>query len=253
MKGNMKKKDILLKIGIPIIWIGIWQLAASLLDQPLYLPSPILTFNALIIIIVKASFWSSIFYTYLRVLAGLLISIIVGILTGIAAAKIKMIYIFLEPLLTVMKTVPVMSVIILALVWFSSGNVPIFVCVLLCFPIMYTNTVEGIKNIDKNLLEMASVFSVSRKRVFFNITLPSLKPYIFTGIMVCIGFSWKSVVTAEVLSSPKFSIGYNLYSTKIYLDTPELFAWTLVVIIFSILIERFIKRLFASKQYGKVR
>jgi NitT/TauT family transport system permease protein len=141
------------------------------------------------------------------------------------------------------KSTPVMSVIVLALVWFSSSFVPIFSCILLCLPIFYTNTLSGIRSVDNNLLEMASVFKVKHRRVIHEIVIPSVLPHIYSALAVCLGFSWKSVVAAEVLSSPKYSMGFNMYATKLYLDTPALFAWTLTIIVISLIVEKGLKRI----------
>ncbi len=142
-----------------------------------------------------------------------------------------------------------MSIIILLLVWLKSGVVPVMVCFMMCLPIVYTNTLEGFASIDDKLMEMAKVFKVNRRNIISKIVIPSLMPHIYSAIMLCIGFSWKAVVTAEVMSSPQFSVGYNLYTTKLYLNTDELFAWTIVVVIISIIFERALKRLIKNEQH----
>lgn len=235
------------KIFAILFWMIIWQLLACLINQPLYLPSPLEAFKSLGTLSTQTLFWRSILMTMIRVLVGLALSIALGLVLAILSSVISALEGLLEPLITTMKATPIMSVIILALVWLKADFVPIFVCVLLCFPIIYTNVLEGVKNVDVNLLEMAKLYKVRRRRVFFGITIPSIKPYLFSSIMVCIGFSWKSVVTAEVLSSPKYSMGYNLYSTKLYLDTAGLFAWTIVIVCFSLLLETLVHRVFSRK------
>ena len=235
------------KIFAILFWLAIWQLAAHLVDQPLYLPSPIASFQSLYGLVGQKDFWQSILMTMIRVLVGLGLSIILGLILAILSSVLPAFEGLLQPLMTTMKAIPVMSVIILALVWLKADNVPIFVCLLLCFPIIYTNVLEGAKNVDVNLKEMAKLYKVRRRRVFFGITIPSIKPYLFSSIMVCVGFSWKSVVTAEVLSSPHYSMGYNLYQTKLYLDTPQLFAWTIVIVCFSLLLEALVHHAFSRR------
>jgi len=229
-------------ILIILFWLSVWQIAAMLVNQPLYMPSPAETFLSLGALASTFDFWLNIGYTFYRVIFGLVLSFGLGIPLAFFAFRLRWLESLLRPAMAAVKSVPVMSVIVLALVWFSSSFVPVFSCVLLCLPIFYTNTLSGLRSVDKNLLEMAEIFKVRRRRVIREIVVPSVLPNIYSALSVCLGFSWKSVVAAEVLSSPKYSMGYQLYATKIYLDTPELFAWTLTIIVISLAVEKGLKR-----------
>ena len=214
-----------------------------IVNKPLYMPSPMETFSSLGELALTQGFWLSVAYTFYRVVLGLVISFVLGVLLAFLASKIGVLESLLRPLMATVKSTPVMSVIMLALVWFSSSFVPVFSCILLCLPIVYTNTLSGIRSVDKNLLEMAAVFKVKHRRVIQEIVIPSVLPHIYAAIAVCLGFSWKSVVAAEVLSSPKYSMGFHMYATKLYLDTPALFAWTLTIIVISLIVEKGLKRI----------
>ena len=240
---NFTLNNRLKKILIILFWLAIWEAAAMIINQPLYLPSLGETFSALYRIIFYMDFWVNVGATFLRVLVGLLISFVFGVLLGIISAKSHFIALLFSPFLSTMKAIPTMSIIILALVWLKTGFVPVFVCFILCFPIIYTNTLNGISSIDIKLIELCDIYKIKRKRRLTSVVIPSVKPHILSALMVCIGLSWKSTIAAEVLSAPLLSMGYQLYSTKIYLDIPELFAWTIVVVVFSMLIEKMIKSL----------
>jgi NitT/TauT family transport system permease protein len=229
------------KIFVIFFWIAVWEAAAVLINQPLYLPSLSETLSALYRIIFYMDFWKNVGATFLRVLVGLLISFIFGIVLGIISAKSDFIALLFSPFLSTMKAIPTMSIIILALVWLKTGLVPVFVCFILCFPIIYTNTLNGIKSIDTKLIELCDIYKIKRNQRISDVIIPSVKPHILSAVMVCVGLSWKSTIAAEVLSAPALSMGYQLYTTKIYLDIPELFAWTIVVVFFSMLIEKLIK------------
>ncbi len=243
----LKKKNPInraIKAGlIALFWLAVWQAASMIVNQPLYMPSPAETFSSLGSLMAAQDFWLSVAYTFYRVLLGLIISFVIGVIIAFLADKIRVLESLLSPLMAAVKSTPVMSVIVLALVWFSSSFVPIFSCVLLCLPIFYTNTLAGIRSVDKNLLEMASVFKIKHARVVQEIVMPSVLTHIYSALAICLGFSWKSVVAAEVLSSPKYSMGFNLYATKLYLDTPGLFAWTLAIIVISLIVEKGLKHI----------
>lgn len=239
MHFNRTIKTIL----IALFWLAVWQVASMIVNKPLYMPSPMETFSSLGELALTQGFWLSVAYTFYRVVLGLVISFVLGVLLAFLASKIGVLESLLRPLMATVKSTPVMSVIMLALVWFSSSFVPVFSCILLCLPIVYTNTLSGIRSVDKNLLEMAAVFKVKHRRVIQEIVIPSVLPHIYAAIAVCLGFSWKSVVAAEVLSSPKYSMGFHMYATKLYLDTPALFAWTLTIIVISLIVEKGLKRI----------
>jgi len=121
--------------------------------------------------------------------------------------------------------------------------VPVFISFLMCFPIIWTNTVTGIQNVDQKLLQMAKVYQVHRRDVILKIYLPSLTPFMNAAMITALGLAWKVSVAAEVLSHPRKAIGSELYTSKAYLDSPTLFAWTLVVVMLSLIFEFVLARL----------
>lgn len=230
-------KGKLRKIFIALFWILIWQLVHQIIGRELYVPSPLSVFKALMEMIDEYSFWITVYQSLLRVLIGILLSTIFGVILGIVGGVNELAFDLLSPLVSIIKATPVISFIIIALIWFSSSMVPVFICFLMCFPIVFTNIVTGIRNVDEKLLQMARVFNVKRNTIIRFIYLPSLRPYFQAAIITCLGLGWKVSVAAEVLSYPRHAIGSNLYSAKVYLDVPSLFAWTFVVVILSIIFE----------------
>ena len=159
---------------------------------------------------------------------------------GSAACRFPLLRDFLEPAVTLMKSVPVASFVILALIWTGSQHLAVLISFLVVFPILYVNTLAGLQSADIRLLEMARVFRVRPLRRVRFIYLPALLPYLSGGCRVALGMSWKSGVAAEVIGLPSHSIGEHLYMSKIYLETDGLFAWTIVIIGISVLTERLV-------------
>ncbi|MGI5849600.1 MAG: ABC transporter permease [Christensenellales bacterium] len=243
LKKSGRFKRIITIILVIIFWLAVWQIVSMIVNQSLFMPSPIETFASLGGLLSTSDFWLSVAYTFYRVVFGLALSFISGIALAYLASRWSALENLLGPVVAAVKSTPVMSIIVLALVWFSASFVPVFSCVLLCFPIFYTNTLTGIKSVDRELLEVAFVFNVRRRRIITQISIPSVLPHVYSALSVCLGFSWKSVVAAEVLSSPKYSMGFKLYATKLYLDTSGLFAWTITIIIVSLIVEKGLKRI----------
>lgn len=232
-------------------WIAVWQIVYWVVQRDIYVPSPFSVLVRLSELVFLAEFWRSVLLSLMRVFIGLTLSILLGIIMGLISSAYKYVYQLINPLMIAIKATPVMSFIIIALIWFSSSNVPIFICFLMCFPIIWTNVVEGMNNVDKKLLEMARAYKVKKTVIYRKIYLPSVMPYFSAAFITCLGLGWKVSVAAEVLSHPRYGIGSHLYSAKVYLDSSDLFAWTLVVILLSFLFEIVFSRFIRKKQKEK--
>lgn len=238
---NKKFRNKILPI---LFWIAIWEIISLIINRELYLPSPYAAFTALIKLMGTKTFWVIILTSIYRVIAGFIIAAIVGTITAIACGLNQFLYNLLHPLVTAIKSTPVMSFIIIALIWFSSGNVPIFICFLMCYPIFWTSIVEGMRQVDKRYLQMASLYNVKKRYIIMQIYFPTIEPYLMAGMLSALGLGWKVAVAAEVLSHPKYAIGSYLHNAKIYLESDQLFAWTIVVIFLSMFFEAIIGKLF---------
>ena len=159
------------------------------------------------------------------------------------AARLRWVRELLSPLVAVVKAVPVVSFIILALIFFSSENLSLLIAALMVFPPVYLNVLEGIEHTDRQLLEMARVFRVPLSRQLRGIYLPAVLPYFRSAVSLGLGLCWKSGAAAEVIGLPEGSIGEALYTAKVYFQTGDLFAWTAVIVAISVLFERLFLRL----------
>ncbi|MEE3392270.1 MAG: ATP-binding cassette domain-containing protein [Lachnospiraceae bacterium] len=238
----MKKKNeeslLTVHIWAAAAWLIIWELLARLIGQDIILVSPVRVLVRLYELVQSLGFWQSVIGSSLRILCGFIISVTLGILFAVISYSYNIIRDFLAPLVLAMRSVPVAGFIILALIWFTSDYLSIFISFVMVFPIIYTNILEGLMDTDKQLLEMAAVMRVSKfKRIRF-IYCPELKPYLESALTLGTGLAWKSGTAAEVIGIPDGSIGERLYMSKAYLLTPDLFAWTLTIIFLSLLTEK---------------
>jgi len=213
--------------------ITLWKLVSLFMGSDIILPSPESAFLALIELIRQEHFAVTILFTVKRGVLGFVLSAAAALVIGIAAGENKIVYNLLKPFLTVVKTVPVLSIVLLAIIWFNTENVPVFVCFLVVFPVISANVIEGIKNVDPHLIEMAQIYRVGKKRIIFQIYLPSLIPYLLAGLSTAAGVTWKAVIAAEVLSMPRYAIGTGMQFSQIQLNTAELFAWTIIAVVIS--------------------
>jgi NitT/TauT family transport system permease protein len=173
-----------------------------------------------------------------RISKGFFLGVIFGSGAAVLTERFSLGNALLRPFIGVVKATPVASFIILALIWMKTSQVPVFASSLIVFPIVWANVSEGIRKTDRGLLQMAKLYRFGRLGTVRRVYLPSVLPYFTAACTTGMGMAWKGGVAAEVLSSLSMSLGGEIYSAKIYLETVNLFSWTAVVIVLSVLLER---------------
>ena len=224
-----------------MFWLLVWQGVSQVLGQEILLVSPVSVLRRLLELAVTADFWSSIAFSIIRIMGGFLLAAFLGILLGALAAGVSPVRQLLEPAVLTIKSIPVASFVILVLIWVPSENLSVLSVVisfLMVFPVIYTNVLNGIESTDRKLLEMAEVFRISLPRRICYIYASQVLPFFRAGCSIALGLCWKAGVAAEVIGIPDGSIGERLYMAKVYLNTPDLFAWTIVIVLISLIFER---------------
>lgn len=236
--------------GAVLFWLALWHMASIAIDRQILLVSPLAVLASLFKQVITISFWSHICFTGVRIIIGFFLGVFLGVGFAIAGSRVRLIRTLLQPLQYIIKATPVASFIILVLIWFHAKNISIIISFLMIFPILYTNTLQGLDAIPRNTLEMAAVFRVPTLRKIRYLYIPYLMNYLIPAMSVATGLAWKSGVAAEVIGVPDGSIGDILYHAKLYFDTADLLAWTVVIILCSIGFEKIILKLlrfFASR------
>lgn len=233
----MKQGGILRPWAV-LVWLLIWQLGAMAMDQQILLVSPIAVLIRLGTLAVEPSFWKAVGFSLLRITGGFFLGAAVGTVLAALSARLRRVEELLAPLLLAIKSIPVASFIILALILFSSRNLSVLISFLMVLPVLYEGVLGGIRAMDKQMLEMAQVFQIPAPRRVRYVYLPQVLPYFRAACASALGLCWKSGIAAEVIGMPTGSIGERLQQAKIYLDTPDLFAWTLVIVLVSLAFER---------------
>jgi NitT/TauT family transport system permease protein len=236
------KRPVKILVAI-VFWGLVWQVSYMALNKDILLSSPAQVVTRLIQLSTLKSFWISAGLSLFRILLGFLLGVVVGAALAVLTSALPLAKVILEPALTVIRATPVTSFVLLALIFLSSEPVPVLMAFLMVLPIVWSNVSAGIVSANRDTLEMASAFKMGRAKKVRYIYLPSVLPYFTAACRTSIGLSWKAGIAAEVLGTPKFSIGTAIYSSKIYLETVDLFAWTTVVILLSLIFEKMFERL----------
>ncbi len=238
LKSRAPTKKIAGSFFVALFWIATWLLLAKLVDKELLLPYPHTVLLKLGQLCMTLLFWEYVALTLMRILLGIFFGVILGTLLAIVTCRFSFMHRLIYPLITIIRATPVASFIILVLIWLGSGQLPIFICVLMVLPIVWAAVSDGIRSLDEKLAEVCHIYRFSflkRVRLFY---IPAILPYFLSACKTSIGMAWKAGVAAEVLTVPAVSIGKMLYESKLYWETLDLFAWTLVVIICSLIIEK---------------
>lgn len=233
-----EKKNRRLSYLWPVIfWLLLWHIVSIIIDSKLILVSPLTVVGHLFVFIKEAEFWSTVLSSFVKIISGFLLALLTGSMWAALSAKYKGIKQLLWPVILAIKTVPVASFIILALFWFSSQNLSVFISFLMVFPIIYTNVLKGIEETDEKLVEMAEVFQISSINKIRSLYIPQIMPYFRAGCSISLGLCWKSGIAAEVIGMPAGSMGERLQQAKVYWETADVLAWTVVIVIISLVFE----------------
>jgi len=238
---NFITRNRIISASAVLLLFAIWKLISLLTGSEQLIPSPEKTLLSVVDVISRDSFWPSLLTTIGRGLLGFAISLVMAVLLGVPAGINSTFRLFLNPLLITFRSTPVISLILLAIIWLGNEMVPVFIAVLTMFPIICTNIIDGIRNVDKDLIEMGTTYRISEKRIISEIYLPSISPFLTSGISNALGFGWRAIIIGEVLSQPGFGVGTQMQNAQIFLQVSELIAWTLIAIIVSSVFEYMVR------------
>jgi len=238
-----KSKNSFLTLLSLLGLVLLWFVAAAVTGKEIILPGPAATFRALKNLLAGAVFWRSLGATLWRGLTGFGLSYLAGLVLGLLSGLSRPFSLIFRPLLVTMRSTPSASWILLALIWFRADLVAVFVTFLMVFPLVTQNVMDGVKNIDPQLVEMARIYQVKPWRIFRELYLPAIIPYLATAAASGLVLTWKVTVMAEVMAAPALGIGARMDAARIFLQTPEVFAWTLVVVLLGLLFDRVLENL----------
>ncbi|HHT53499.1 MAG TPA: ABC transporter permease subunit [Clostridiales bacterium] len=221
-----------------LLALAVWQIAALMVGERILLASPFAVLKRLMTIWTEPGFFRAIGFSFSRIVGGFLLGLCVGSLLAVAAGRFEIVDILLRPLMVTVKTVPVASFIVIALIWLSPARLSVFISFLIVLPVVYSNVLGGIRSIPKQMSVMADVFHMPWYRCFIYIWLPAVRPYLVSACTAALGMSWKAGVAAEVIGLPQGSMGEALYDAKIFFNTTDLLAWTVIIVIISVVFEK---------------
>jgi NitT/TauT family transport system permease protein len=220
-------------LAVAAFWLVVWQVAAWVVRQNLLLVSPWQAARRLVELVPTGGFWATVWHSLARIALGFVLAVVIGCLLAWVASLHRWVGALISPLVRFIRSVPVVSFIILVLMWAGSGWLATIVSCLMVLPVVFANVEEGLRQRDRKLRELADVFGLRAGRRWLGLWLPALWPYLTAACRVGLGLAWKAGVSAEVIGLTNGSIGERLYQAKIFLSTADLFCWTAVIVLLS--------------------
>lgn len=220
----------------------IWFLAFDAIDHRLILPSPYDVLLTSVKIATTGSSFAIMGLSFVRLILAVSASMVLGILLGAAAGLSHSVSSFLKPYVTILRTVPVISIVVILLIVLGNRITPFAITFFMVFPLIYQATEEGIKTIDSSYIDVYHLEAHDWKLALQYLYFPLIKPYITLACLQSFGLGLKVMVMAEYLAQTRNSIGQTIYLAKTNLDYATVFSWTIILILLSLLMEWMIRR-----------
>jgi NitT/TauT family transport system permease protein len=238
-----KAKKLLLNVGVLIFWLLVWDVVAALVNIKFILPTVkdvLLTLGRLIL---TFKFWHSLIMSLLRIILGFTMGVAMAVVLALFASISTVSHALIAPVMTIARSTPVASFIMLLWLLVGGESIPVLIAVLMVLPVVWQSVYNGITSPPQELTEMAQAFGLSTAKRLRYITLPSTLKYALPTVVTASGLAWKAGIAAEIITYTKNSIGQEIANAKNYFEGAELLAWTLAVILLSLLLEIGIKAL----------
>ena len=192
-------------LGI-LVFLAVWQIAVLVTRFGTIFPTPFEVLSGMAKAVVepigKTTLLGHVGISLSRVLVGYILSSIAGALVGLVMGASKLGKAVLNPIFNIIKPIPGIAWIPLAILWFGTGNTTIYFIIFVGgFAQMVMNTMAGAENVSQELIGVARVLGLKKNRIFLTIVLPSCVPYIFSGLQVSLSTSWMAVLAAEMITA----------------------------------------------------
>lgn len=240
------KRKLLPLLSVCLLLSG-WQWLAVGFNQPALIPPVPVLFKTLGELFLTPSFYQSLLATVWRGIEGILLSFVAATGTAWLFARHEFLYEVCRPLLTVLRSVPVISFILLSLIFLDPEGIPILIAFLTMFPLLTENLTKGIRNLHPGFMQVGQQFRIGKGNRLTQIVYPQLKPFLYSGLASATGFGWRAIIMGEVLAQCAWGIGSEMKKAQMFIEVPVLVAWTLVAVGISYLFDRAIGRLAAYK------
>ncbi|MFA6842973.1 MAG: ABC transporter permease subunit [Bacilli bacterium] len=235
------KKILFYVLGIVLIFV-IWEALHLIYNNSIIVPGIGQTFKALGVLLITAQTYYVLLCTLGRLILVLAICFILAFLLAIFAYKSVLFKKFIEPSMSLLKTLPIASIIIILIIITGHENAPYYVTAFMILPILYEGIYGGLLSISADITDEIKMQSKINFLVVKDIYFPLSAPFIITALLQSVGLGLKVMVMAEFIAQPKCSIGRELLEVKNNLDYDQVFAWTIILVIIVLCVDIVIRK-----------
>jgi NitT/TauT family transport system permease protein len=252
--GSRRRRYLAVALGW-IGFIGLWWALSAVIGSEARLPSPPRVVRE-ITGILEGDFWTQFWASIVRVFAGFAAAVLIGTPLGFLMGRSKYWGNFLQAPVVVAGSIPGLTYAVMAFVVFGiSFWGPVVVVGLIAMPYVAINVAEGVRGVDRRLIDMSTAYGRNQTQVFRNVVVPSVLPFIFAGVRLSFSLAWKVGTLTEVFGSSK-GIGFQIRRNYQLFNMPAVIAWVLLFVAFMLLLERFVlvrieRRLFRWRQWER--
>lgn len=229
-----------LSVGLLLL---LWQVIAWSVGKPELIPTVPRLVGAFIELAGSEHFLRSVGTTVMRGLVGMVLSLVVAAGVAVVLSRKAWMEELFRPLFVVMRSVPVISFILLALIFLRPESIPLLIAFLTMFPLLCENLTKGLKNLRPEAEVLAQTFRLQRVNYYTQVLYPQLQPFLFSGLASAAGFGWRAIIMGEVLSQCAFGIGSEMKRAQVFIDVPSLLGWTVVAVAVSFAFDKGLERL----------
>ena len=245
----MKKIE---KILVPLIfWFVIFWGLSLIVNNPILFPSPYAVLVKMSEKLISYSFWLLFFKTGLKIVFALILSQSLGVIFAYLSYRSSFMRGISDSFMAFVKTSPVAVLTIILLVWLPASLISIFLVILVVLPQTYLSLLSSLDNIDRDVREMLDIFRVGSKNRLKYVYGRLMFQTLLSSFSFVWGFAWKSGISGEIISQARQSFGNLFYQAKIYLEIDELFAYSILLVLLTFLLEKLILYLIRRIYYAE--
>lgn len=243
MKNNDLKKKFnkYMNVVYPVLGVSlfllVWYVVSLIVGVEMILPSPSEAISKFFTLFITTEFWTAVGNTLLRTLISFVISVVTAIIMAVVSYLVPQVGKILNPIVVILRSVPTMSIILLALIWMSSNTAPILIAFLILFPQLYSSILSALNEVREELIDVSKAFKVPLKVRIFKLYFPLVLPTTLDAMRSNISLGVKVTIAGEVLAQTALSMGIYMQISKTYFDTAELLGWTVMAILLSYALE----------------
>ena len=236
-ENKLNRKDNLEVTLSRVAFLITWQVVALIINNDIYIPTIGQTISSLIEIANEDRFYSDDLLSIGRTIISFIVAFLLALILGLGAYSFRIVKNFLKPINALLQSIPNLVLIVLALIWFNKDNTPYIVGFTVVFPILYDSVLGAMRGIDKGIIEMANIYNISIREKILKIYMPSIIFRLVPIMISTFSLAFKVVIAGEVHGQPKYGIGTMIQIEKNNFNTPGVFAWLIVILIISLVLE----------------